>query len=59
MIRRLSYAHPLYTGESVRAQRERPALNGPRHTAFAGAWHGYGFHEDGLESGLRAAEAVA
>ncbi len=57
VIRRIPYEHPLYTFESLRAQAELPALNGPRRTAFAGAWQGFGFHEDGFASGLRAAAA--
>jgi predicted NAD/FAD-binding protein len=57
VIRRISYEHPLYTFEALRAQAELPRLNGPRRTAFAGAWQGVGFHEDGLASGLRAAAA--
>ena len=57
VIRRIAYEHPLYTFESLRAQAELPGLNGPRKTAFAGAWQGFGFHEDGLASGLRAAAA--
>jgi uncharacterized protein len=56
VIRRIAYEHPLYTFESLAAQRELPALNRGR-TAFAGAWQGVGFHEDGLVSGLRAAAA--
>ena len=54
IIRRIPYEHPLYTFESLRAQAELPSLNRGR-TAFAGAWQGVGFHEDGLASGLRAA----
>jgi uncharacterized protein len=57
IIRRFSYRHPLVTHESMRAQHELPRLNGPRRTAFAGAWQGYCFHEDGLGSGLAAAAA--
>ena len=56
VIRRISYEHPLYTFESLRAQAELPSLNRGL-TAFAGAWQGFGFHEDGLASGLRAAAA--
>ena len=58
VIRRMSYRHPLVTQESMRAQPELPLLNGPRRTAFAGAWQGYCFHEDGLRSGLAAAAAL-
>jgi len=50
--------HPQMTLESHAVQAELPVLNGPRRTAFAGAWQGYGFHEDGLVSGLRAAAAL-
>jgi predicted NAD/FAD-binding protein len=57
IIGRFSYRHPLVTVESMRAQPELPRLNGPRRTAFAGAWQGYCFHEDGLRSGLAAAAA--
>jgi uncharacterized protein len=52
----MTYAHPTYTRGSVAAQRELPVLNHDR-TAFAGAWHGWGFHEDGCVAGLRAAES--
>lgn len=55
VIRRLSYAHPRYTFESLDAQRRLPELDGRRRTWFCGAYQGFGFHEDGLASGLRAA----
>jgi predicted NAD/FAD-binding protein/DUF1365 family protein len=55
VIARMEYAHPLYTPESVAAQRGLPAANTAR-VAFAGAYHGWGFHEDGARSGLAAAE---
>lgn len=58
IIGRFSYRHPLVTHDSMRAQPELPRLNGPRRTAFAGAWQGYCFHEDGLRSGLAAAAAI-
>jgi uncharacterized protein len=55
VIAKMSYAHPVYTPESLAAQRQLPDLN-TSHTAFAGAYHGWGFHEDGCASGVRAAE---
>jgi predicted NAD/FAD-binding protein len=59
VIGRFHYTHPRYTFTSLAAQAELPALNGPNRTSFAGAWQGFGFHEDGLVSGERAAAAVA
>jgi predicted NAD/FAD-binding protein len=53
----MDYAHPAYTPGSVAAQRRLPSLNSPV-TAFAGAYHGWGFHEDGCRSGVAAAEAL-
>jgi predicted NAD/FAD-binding protein len=55
VLARMVYEHPVYTPESVAAQRRLPELAGPR-TAFAGAYHGWGFHEDGCAAGVRAAE---
>jgi uncharacterized protein len=51
----MTYDHPLFTPESVAAQRRLPTLNDDK-VAFAGAYHGWGFHEDGAASGLRAAQ---
>jgi uncharacterized protein len=58
IIGSFAYRHPLVTHETMRAQPQLPLLNGPRRTAFAGAWQGYCFHEDGLRSGLAAAAAI-
>ena len=49
----MGYAHPAYTRESVAAQSRLPGLN-TTVTAFAGAYHGWGFHEDGCRSGVAA-----
>ena len=55
VIETMDYAHPLYTPQSVAAQRRLPEIATSR-IAFAGAYHGWGFHEDGARSGLAAAE---
>lgn len=52
------YDHPVLDLAAIRAQGEMPALQGQRNTWFAGAWMGYGFHEDGLKAGLAAAEGL-
>ncbi|MFF8436863.1 NAD(P)/FAD-dependent oxidoreductase [Streptomyces bacillaris] len=54
---RMVYEHPVYTPESVAAQARLPTLSGPV-TAYAGAYHGWGFHEDGCRSGAEAAAAL-
>jgi uncharacterized protein len=53
VIARREYAHPIYTPESVAAQRALPEVDTAR-VAFAGAYHGWGFHEDGARSGAAA-----
>ncbi len=52
------YAHPVFDLAALRAQGQIPALQGLQHTYFCGAWMGYGFHEDGLKSGLQASKYV-
>jgi len=54
VLAEMTYSHPMYTPDSVAAQRLLPTLDDDR-VAFAGAYHGWGFHEDGAASGLRAA----
>jgi uncharacterized protein len=55
---RFSYAHPQYRTGVTRAQAALPSIQGRNHTWFCGAWTGYGFHEDGLVSGLNVAETL-
>lgn len=52
------YAHPVFDEAAVAAQARLPSLQGSRNIWFAGAWTGYGFHEDGLKSGLAVAAAL-
>ncbi len=52
------YAHPVFDGPAIAAQQRLPELQGRNNTWFCGAWTGYGFHEDGLKSGLGIASAI-
>ena len=52
------YAHPVFDGAAIAAQNTLPALQGQAHTWYCGAWTRYGFHEDGLVSGLAVCAAL-
>jgi predicted NAD/FAD-binding protein len=54
----LELTHPQFDAAALRAQRELPALQGERRTYYAGAHFGFGFHEDGMRSGIAAAAAL-
>lgn len=58
VIARMNYHHPIYTHASVAAQERRTELNGRRRTWFAGAYWGFGFHEDGMRAGVEAAAGL-
>ncbi len=58
VLRRISYAHPVFDQAAVAAQEALPRVQGQRGIWFCGAWTGYGFHEDGLRSALRVANAL-
>ncbi len=49
---RYTYEHPQFDSAAIAAQRQLPGLQGRNRSWFCGAWTGYGFHEDGLRSGL-------
>ena len=57
VLAKMTYTHPVYDARSVAAQRRLPGLNTPA-LAYAGAYHGWGFHEDGCLAGVRAAAAL-
>jgi uncharacterized protein len=57
VLARMTYGHPVYDERSVAAQHRLPSLNTPV-LAYAGAYHGWGFHEDGCRSGIEAARAL-
>lgn len=57
VLARMTYSHPVYDERAVAAQRRLAELNSPT-LAYAGAYHGWGFHEDGCRSGVEAARAL-
>jgi uncharacterized protein len=58
VIASYDYAHPVFDSAAIAAQQDLHLIQGKYKTWFAGAWTGYGFHEDGLKSGLAVAEAI-
>jgi predicted NAD/FAD-binding protein len=58
VLYRTTYAHPLYTAQSVAAQARIDEVSGPRNTFYCGAYWRYGFHEDGVVSALAVAEKL-
>jgi uncharacterized protein len=58
VLRRFSYDHPVYTREGVAAQAKHAEISGARRTRYCGAYWGWGFHEDGVVSALRACEPL-
>ena len=57
-IQTIEYAHPVFDLAAIDAQHNMHLIQGQQHTWYAGAWLGYGFHEDGLKSGLSAAREL-
>jgi len=58
ILRRMRYQHPLYTHAGVRAQRRKQEIQGIHRTWFAGAYWGWGFHEDGMRSAVDVASGL-
>lgn len=58
VLARMHYQHPVYTHASVAAQARRGEVSGVNRTWYAGAYWGFGFHEDGLRSGVEVAHAL-
>ena len=52
------YAHPVFDLGAIKAQSQLPSLQGQQNTWYAGAWMGYGFHEDGFKAGRDAASGI-
>ena len=58
IIAAIDYAHPVFDLAAIDAQQHLHEIQGQQHTWFAGAWMGYGFHEDGLKAGLGVARQL-
>jgi predicted NAD/FAD-binding protein len=56
VLAEFEYSHPVFDLAAIQAQKRLPELQGVQRTWYCGAWTGYGFHEDGLKSGLSAAK---
>jgi predicted NAD/FAD-binding protein len=57
-IARFGYAHPVFTHAGIAAQRRRGEISGTRRTHYCGAYWGWGFHEDGLQSAVGVAREL-
>ena len=57
ILARFTYAHPQYSLAAIAAQERVEELQGQQHSYFCGAYWANGFHEDGVVSALRVAEA--
>ncbi len=58
ILREFDYSHPVFDARAINAQGRLPSIQGRGNVWFCGAWTGYGFHEDGLRSGLEVADAI-
>ena len=58
VIAEFDYAHPIFDGPAIAAQQHLAAAQGQNGIWLAGAWSGYGFHEDGLKSALQVANGL-
>ena len=58
ILRRMRYHHPVYSQASVAAQKRKAEIQGVNRTWFAGAYWGWGFHEDGMRSAVDVANAL-
>ncbi len=57
ILQKFEYEHPIYTRDAIQAQSRVDSIQGVRNTFYCGAYLGYGFHEDGVKSGLAVARA--
>ncbi len=58
VIARMVYEHPVFNRASLAAQQRIAEINGTRRTYYCGAYWGFGFHEDGVNSAVAACDAI-
>ena len=58
IIQKIEYHHPVFDQACIDSQSLLHSIQGKNHSYFAGAWSGYGFHEDGLKSGMAVAKLL-
>lgn len=58
VIKEIKYEHPLFDPAAINAQKKLDSIQGIQNTFYAGAWAGYGFHEDGLKAALKVAKKM-
>lgn len=58
IIKKIIYHHPMFDQKAIDSQKKLSAIQGQNNTYFSGAWCGYGFHEDGLLSGMNVARML-
>ncbi len=58
ILHRQTYSHPVFDAASLRAQERHAEINGARRTWYCGAYWGYGFHEDGVQSAITVCNAL-
>jgi len=58
VLAEFEYSHPVFDLAAIQAQQRVADMQGVQRTWYCGAWTGYGFHEDGLKSGLAVAQAL-
>ena len=58
ILKERTYEHPIFTADSVAAQKQKALINGQQNTYYVGAYWGWGFHEDGARSAYETAELI-
>ena len=58
ILKKIKYSHPRFTLDGVRAQQRHAEISGKNNSYFCGAYWRYGFHEDGVVSGLKVVDQI-